>query len=259
MKILNVFLVMFCVGCGVICCSPPSEEAKPQSDPSREGGQPGSNVVINERLLANMQEKVERLEQNLTAMQAAHQQQIQENTELVRQLNRQLKALRGELAQGTSGQAPAAATLPIPQGKPQKDTPGKEASAESSSESSAAPSHPFLRLLLVIVLFAAIFYIIKIFMGRWGEEEEEEDEEAEDLEIQTDEGVIRISPEVQAAAGKTMPGSTKVPDDSPGVAGEDAQPTPTQDRVLRRNRDESKPPAGDQESAEPASDGPEER
>ncbi len=56
-------------------------------------------------------------------------------------------------------------------------------------------------MLALLVVVIAIIVIIKFFLGRWGDQEKEEFE-AEESVLETEEGTIRLSPDVRAMAGE---------------------------------------------------------
>ncbi|HOE97584.1 MAG TPA: hypothetical protein PK847_13490 [Candidatus Sumerlaeota bacterium] len=171
----------------VVACSGQSAERPTATVSTAE-----RDAQLTQKLL-EMQEQITNLEQQLAEMQADQTRQINRATQMGQNLSNQLAQMRQTL----NAPAPAPADAPGPAiVPPAGDQPLAPAPAVDAAGDSV---NVFLRFILVIILLCAIFFMVKLFMGRWNEEEEDEEEE-EDFEYTTEEGSVRLSPEVQAEA-----------------------------------------------------------
>ena len=188
----------------LMACSGPTGKTPPGPTPEEKAQQQAQ--LLSQRL-SNLQVQAAQLNQKLEVYRAEQEQRAKALINQSQELNAQIVALQTELS-ATGAPVPAGKTVqsapsqPAPATQIQTVAPTIAAQAPVASVEQKPAVRPLLRLILLIILLAAVAIIVKIFMGRWGEDEDEEDElgpESADDEISTPEGTIRISPEARTS------------------------------------------------------------
>jgi hypothetical protein len=192
---ISLLLIAMGAVLALAACSD-EKAAAPAGAPPADRAQ--QQAQLNQRL-AGLQDRAAALNKLVADMQVDQQQRLQNMNTEVKLLNEQIAQLNRDL--GVAGAPPvrpaapplAAPSVPAPTAPRAVAPAGAEPAAEAVQPESS-PSRFLIRLILILIMIAAIAYIIKIFLGRWGEEDEEEEfgPESGDEEYSTEEGTIRI-------------------------------------------------------------------
>ncbi len=191
---------MICLIAGLVACSAPEGQEGAKSGAGGVETPPGQLSELKNGL-AGVREKATDLENRLANIQTRHQADIDKAIDAGRELSEQVTHLQRQANVMAGDETP----LPMVKALDDETTPVELANGGTGDGlgPGSPPGHWLLQVLALIVVVIAILVIIKIFLGRWGVEDEE-DYETEEAVLETEEGTIRLSPNVRAMAGEPV-------------------------------------------------------
>lgn len=94
----------------------------------------------------------------------------------------------------------------------------------AAEEHEKGPLGPLPRLALIVICLFAIWIIARLFLGRLSEDDEEDDDLAADEEVATEEGAVRLTPEVQNPLEESRPATETPAEQAPEKGNEGGEP-----------------------------------
>jgi hypothetical protein len=199
--LLGLLLVSMLFGSG---CSDEKQPAAGDQSPRER------QIALTQRI-AQIQEQVAQLEKQAAELRAEQNRRLDALHAQSQALTQQFMTLKQDLA-GDAVAAPA----PLPAVDIKVIPPAPQASeVPLETPAPVKDSNPIMRFILVVILLVALWFIVKIFMGRWAAEDDltveaededeggEDDDLPEDETVQTDLGSITISPEARPPVSRS--------------------------------------------------------
>ncbi len=202
-------LLMAILGLALVACGGPEERAAAPGAlgaggvaPSQEGGA----TAAGDRLAA-LQRRATELDRELNRLRVQHDEELGELGKATRGLADDIATLRRSTERAEDA-AIAPAVAPPAAESPAVEQPVEPAAAPApvAARERGQPLNPLLGIIYGIIIFAAIFFIVKLSMGRFAEAD------GEDTVFTTPDGSIHIAPSAQGAAPEAIAAAAEEPE-----------------------------------------------